>query len=72
MALEQGGRSLDAYVAKFQTLSRYATQLVTTEKDKIQLFVRSLNSDLQVLSVHMTSVGKIFNEVTNMLRKWRG
>ncbi|KAH0665419.1 hypothetical protein KY285_026625 [Solanum tuberosum] len=62
MALEQGGMSVAAYEAKFHALSRYATQLVTTEEERIRLFIKGLNSELQVLSIHMTSVGKNFNE----------
>uniref|UniRef100_M1BMB4 'chromo' domain containing protein n=1 Tax=Solanum tuberosum TaxID=4113 RepID=M1BMB4_SOLTU len=33
MALEQGGMTVASYEAKFHALSRYATQLVTTEED---------------------------------------
>ncbi|WMV41337.1 hypothetical protein MTR67_034722 [Solanum verrucosum] len=62
MALEQGGMTLAAYEAKFHALSRYATQLVTTEEEGIRLFIRGLNSELLVLSVHMTSIGRSFNE----------
>ena len=35
MALEQGGMFVAAYEAKFHALSRYATQLVTTEEERI-------------------------------------
>ena len=38
MALEKGGMSVDAYEAKFHSLSRYAMQLVNTEEERIQLF----------------------------------
>ena len=36
MALEQGGMTVPVYEAKFHALSRYATQLVTTEKLRIR------------------------------------
>ncbi|WMV08780.1 hypothetical protein MTR67_002165 [Solanum verrucosum] len=72
MALEQGGMSVAAYEAKFYTLSRYATQLVTTKEEKIRLFIRGLNSKLQVLFVHMTSAGRSFNEVTDFVKKVEG
>ncbi|WMV40989.1 hypothetical protein MTR67_034374 [Solanum verrucosum] len=62
MALEQGGMSVAAYEAKFHALSRYATKLVTTEEERIRLFIRGLNSELHVLSVHMTSAGRSINE----------
>ena len=71
-ALEQGGMTVAAYEAKFHALSRYATQLVTTEEERIRLFIRGLNSELQVLSVHMTSAGRSFNEVTDYVKKVEG
>ncbi|KAH0669381.1 hypothetical protein KY285_023539 [Solanum tuberosum] len=58
MALEQGGISVAAYEAKFHALSRYATQLVTIEEERIRLFVKGLNSELHVLSAHMTSAAR--------------
>jgi len=61
-----------AYEAKFHVLSRYATQLVTTEQERIRLFIRGLNSELQVLFVHMTSAGRSFNEVTDYVKKVEG
>ncbi|KAH0772846.1 hypothetical protein KY290_009983 [Solanum tuberosum] len=60
------------YEAKFHALSRYATQLVTTEEERICLFIRGLNSELQVLSVHMTSAGRSFNNVTYYVKKLEG
>lgn len=44
MALERGGMYVAAYEAKFHVLSRYDTQLVTTEEERIRLFVKGLNS----------------------------
>jgi len=61
-----------AYEAKFHALSRYATQLVTTKEERIRLFIRGLNSELQVLSIHMTSAGRSFNEVTDYVKKVEG
>ena len=61
MASEQGGMTVVAYESKFHALSRYATQLVTTKEERIQLFIRGLNSELQVLSVNMISAGRSFN-----------
>ena len=72
MDLEQGGMSVVAYEAKFYVLSRYSTQLVTTEEERIPLFIRGLKCELQVLRVHMTSLRKSFNEVTNYINKWSG
>ena len=39
MTLEQGGMSVVVYKAKFHALSRYATQLVNTYEERIQLFI---------------------------------
>ena len=69
MTLEQGGMFVAAYEAKFHALLRYSTKLVTTEDERIRLFFKGLNSKLQVWFVHMTSVGKSFNEVTNFVKK---
>lgn len=64
--------TVSAYEAKFHALSRHATQLVTTEKEKIWLFVKGLNSKLYVLFVHVTTAGKSINEVTNFVKKVEG
>ena len=48
--------SVAAYEAKFHALSRYVTLLVTIKKERIHLFIRGLSYELQVLSVHMTSI----------------
>jgi len=53
-------------------LCRDMLQLVTTEEERIRLFVKGLNFELQVLSVHMTSAGKSFNEVTYFVKKVEG
>ena len=69
MGLEQGSMIVVAYEAKFHALSRYATQLMTTETERIRLFIKGLNSELHVLSVHMTSAERNFNEVENFFMK---
>jgi len=45
---------------------------VTTEEERIRLFIKGLNSELQVIFVHMTSAGKSFNEVTDFVKKVEG
>ncbi|WMV59252.1 hypothetical protein MTR67_052637 [Solanum verrucosum] len=72
MALDQGSMFVAAYETKLHVLSRYATQLVTIEEERICLFIRGLNSELQVLSVHMTSTRRSFNEVTDFVKKVEG
>ncbi|KAH0764699.1 hypothetical protein KY285_000570 [Solanum tuberosum] len=52
-------------------LEKYATQLVTTEEERIRL-VKGLNPKLQVLSIHVTSAGKSFNEVIDVVKKVEG
>ncbi|WMV46699.1 hypothetical protein MTR67_040084 [Solanum verrucosum] len=58
-----------AYETKFHALSHYATQLVNTDKERIRLFVKGLNSELKILYVHMTSARKSFNELTGFVNK---
>ncbi|KAH0746358.1 hypothetical protein KY285_008015 [Solanum tuberosum] len=72
MGLKQVGMYVAVYEAKFHDLSRYATQLVTTEEKRIHLFIKGLNSEFQELSVHMTSTGKSFNEVIDFVKKVEG
>lgn len=57
MALEQGSMYMAYYEAKFDSLSLYSTQLVATEKERIFLFIKGMDSEIQMLSVHMTSWG---------------
>ncbi|KAH0672114.1 hypothetical protein KY284_023201 [Solanum tuberosum] len=72
MTLVHGGMTMAAYEAKFHVLSRYATQLVTIEEERIWFFIRGLNFELQVLSVHMTSARRSFSEVTDYVKKVEG
>ena len=69
MGLDQGSMIVVAYEAKFHALSRYATQLMTTEKERIRLLITGLNSMLHILSLHMTSAERTFNEVANFFMK---
>lgn len=72
MAFEQGGIYMASYEPKFHALSRYATQLVTIEEERIYLFIKGLNSELQILSVYMTSTERSLKEVTNFVTKVDG
>ena len=72
MALERVDMFVVAYEAKFYALSRYDTQLVTTEEERIYFVIREINSELQVLYVHMTSTWKRFKEVPNYVKKVEG
>lgn len=72
MVLEQGDMYMVAYKATFHALSIYATHLVNTKEERIQLYIRGLNSELQVLFVHINSVGRSLNEVTNYVKKVEG
>lgn len=44
----------------------------TTEKERIRLFIKELNSELQVLFVLMNSAQNSFNEVTYYVKKVEG
>lgn len=63
--------SVAAYHPTFHSLLRYATQSVTTEEERICLFTKELNDELQVLSVHMNSVGRTL-KVINFVKKVKG
>lgn len=72
MDLEKGGKSLVSHKALFHAFSRYATQLVTPEEQGIRLFIKGLNFELLVLSMHTTSIGKSFNGVMDFVKKVEG
>lgn len=69
MSLDQGCIDVTTYEVKFLSFSRYAMQLVTIEEERICLFIKGINSEFFVLFDHMNSEGKIFNEVTNLVKK---
>lgn len=68
MELEKSGMFVSSSEANFNVLSRYATQFVTTKEERSWLSDRGLNPDLQIFSIHMTSGGKRFNEVTKCVK----
>ena len=72
MELEQGGMFVAGYDAKFHALFRYGTHLVTTEEERIWLFIIGLNFELQVLSIHMIYAGRSFDEVIDYVKKVEG
>ena len=72
MELDQGSIYMETYEAKFNPLSIYPKQLVTMEEEKIWLFNKGLHFKLQMLSIHITSVGRSVNEVTNYVMKVDG
>ena len=69
MKLEQGSIFVTAYESKFDPLTRYSTQRVTTKEERILWFIQGYDYKLQVLSVHMTSARRSFNEVTDYVMK---
>lgn len=60
-----------AYKAKFHALFSYATQLLGTREKRIQLFVKIFNTDLQVLSIHITSK-KCFTNMVDFVKNLEG
>lgn len=56
---------------KCLVLFHYATYLARRRRG-ICLFVKRLDTDLNILLVHMALVIKIFNEVTHYVKKIRG
>ena len=58
------------YEAKFHALLRYAMVYVNKKEERIQLFIRSLKFELIVpFFSYMTFGGRIFNEVTDYVKK---
>lgn len=72
MVLKQGGMFVVAYEAKFHALSKYATQLINTGEERIQLFIGGFDSELQVISSHMASMVKSYNDITDYVKKLEG
>ena len=72
MALKQHSMFVASYEAKFHALCRYVTQFVTTEKERIHLFVKGLDFKVQVLSFHIIYAGKTFNQVSDYVKKVEG
>lgn len=72
MVLYQGGMYVPTYEAMFHALSRYATQLVATNEERLWLFIRNLNFEFHVLSFEMTSGGSNFNKVIAYVNKMEG
>ena len=63
LSLEQGRMSVAAYEAKFPELSRYATQLYFSPKERIRCSVKGLRSDLQISALQVAAAA-------NPFRKW--
>lgn len=72
LALELGSFTVAAYEIKFYALFRYVTQLMIVKEERIWLFVKSLNLELQILFIHMILAGQSFNEVTNFVKNFEG
>ena len=47
-------------------------QFMNTKEERNFLFIRILNCELQVLSVQMTPIGKMFNDVKYYVKKVKG
>lgn len=56
LALMQGSMSVATIEDEFHAMSRYGTQLLGIDEESIQLYVKGLNIDLQVLSIRMSFV----------------
>lgn len=69
MALKQHSMSVASYESKFHALCRYATHFV---KERIHLFVKGLDFEVQVLSFHIIYARKTFNQVSDYVKKVEG
>lgn len=72
MSLEKGSMIIVSYEAKFHDWSRYATLFVTIGEERIWFFIKDMDPKLQVLSIQMTSIGKSYNEVIDIVKKIDG
>ena len=72
LSLEEGRMSVTAYEAKFCALSRYPTQLCFSPQQRICRFVKALRSDLQILSLHVATAAKSFQEVVDFVIEVEG
>ena len=72
LTLEQGRMSVTAFEAKFRALSRYATQLCFSPKERIRRFVKGLRSDLQISALQVVAAAKSFQEVVDFVIEVEG
>lgn len=72
LALVQGDKLVQDSKDKFHSLSFFITQVLTFEEERIHLYIKGLNYDLQVLFVHLTFAMKGFNKVFNYVKKLEG
>lgn len=56
--IRAGDISIVTYEAKFHALFHQASQLLTSKEQRIHLYIKDLNYDIQVLSVFMNSQEK--------------
>ena len=64
--------SVTAYEAKFRALSRYATQLSFSPKERIRRFVKGLWSDLRISALQVAAAAKSFQEVVDFVIEEEG
>lgn len=72
LSLEQGRMSVKAYEARFRALSRYATQLCFSPKERICRFVKGLRSELRISALQIASTVKSFQEVVDFVIEVEG
>lgn len=61
--------SIIDYEDKFHAFSHDVTELLSIEDDRLQFFVKGMDTNLQVLFVHMTFVKKIFSKAAEFMKK---
>lgn len=61
-----------SYEDIFTALRGYVMRLLTSEEERIHLFNKGFNSELLVLSFHMTQQEKDLQGQHTLLWKWRG
>ena len=61
-----------SYEDIFTALRGYVMRLLTSEEERIHLFNKGFNSELLVLSFHMTLQDRALQGQHTLLWKWRG
>ena len=67
LSLEQGRMTVTTYEARFRALSRYATQLCCSPKERIRRFVKGLRSNLWISALQVAAIVKSFQEVVDFV-----
>ena len=72
LSLDKGSMSVTTYEAKFLALSRYATQLCFSPKERIRRFLKGLRSEFRISALQVAATAKSFQEVVDFVIEVEG